>query len=226
MKVLIIEDEISLQDSVKSYFKVEGHVPEVASTFNEAEEKIHLYQYDCILVDINLPDGSGFDLITQIRKVTSDTGIIIVSAREAIDDRIKGLELGADDYLVKPFHLSELNARVNSIIRRLKFKGEDAVMFHEIALYPQERHVTINKKTVELTRKEYDILLYFITNKNRVLTKESIGEHLWGDFMDASNSFDFVYTHIKNLRKKLIDAGCTDYIKNVYGMGYKFTDVG
>lgn len=197
---------------------------DTATTFDAADEKIHLYEYDCTLVDLNLPDGSGFDLVQKIKIKNADTGIIIISARESVEDRVKGLELGADDYLVKPFHLSELNARVNSVIRRVKFSGEESISFNEININPRERTVQISDEHVELTKKEYEILLYFITNQNKVLTKESIGEHLWGDYIDNASSYDFVYTHIKNLRKKLLDKGCQDYIKNIYGVGYKFSE--
>ncbi len=222
MKLLVIEDEIELISSIIAYFKSDGNVIEDAKSYSEAEEKIHLYEYDCILLDLNLPDGNGFALIPQIKKVNIATGIIIISAREALDDRIKGLELGADDYVLKPFHLSELNARINSIIRRLKFNGDDRITFNEIQIDTNERKVTVHGNILDLTKKEYDILLFLITNTNRVLTKEAIGEHLWGDYMDASPSFDFVYTHIKNLRKKLIEHKSQDYIKNIYGVGYKF----
>jgi DNA-binding response OmpR family regulator len=224
MKLLAIEDERELLYSIKTYFQSDGNIVEGAADYIEASEKINIYQYDCILLDLNLPGGSGFDLIPQIKRMKGDTGIIIISAREGLDDRIKGLEYGADDYIVKPFHLSELNARINSVIRRLKFKGDDKITFNEIEIDTNEHKVKVHDKTVELTKKEYDILLFFVTNKNRVLTKESIGEHIWGDYMDSSPSFDFVYTHIKNLRKKLIEHKCTDYIKNIYGVGYKFID--
>lgn len=222
MKLLVIEDEIELINSIIAYFESDGNIVEDAKSYSQAEEKVNLYEYDCILLDLNLPDGNGFTLIPQIKKANSGTGIIIISAREALDDRIKGLELGADDYVLKPFHLSELNARINSIIRRLKFNGHDCITFNEIQIDTNERKVTVHGKTLDLTRKEYDILLFFVTNTNRVLTKEAIGEHLWGDYMDASPSFDFVYTHIKNLRKKLIEHKSRDYIKNIYGVGYKF----
>lgn len=224
MKLLVVEDEQALLNSIITYFKSEGNIVEGVQHYQDGIEKVNLYEYDCILLDLNLPDGNGFNLIPEIKKNHKDAGIIIISAREAVDDRIKGLETGADDYIVKPFHLSELNARINSVIRRLKFKGEDMIEFNEIRIDTNERKVIIHNQVIELTKKEYDILLFFITNKNRVLTKESIGEHLWGDFMDSSPSFDFVYTHIKNLRKKMIDNNCGDYIKNVYGVGYKFVD--
>jgi len=224
LKLLVIEDETDLQQSIRSYFTNGKFVVDTATTFDEADEKIHLYEYDCTLVDLNLPDGSGFELVQKIKIKNADTGIIIISARESVDDRVQGLELGADDYLVKPFHLSELNARVNSVIRRVKFSGEEFISFNEIKINPRERTVHVKENHVELTKKEYEILLFFITNQNKVLTKESIGEHLWGDYIDNANSYDFVYTHIKNLRRKLLDKNCTDYIKNIYGVGYKFSE--
>ncbi len=223
MKILIVEDEIALQESIRSYLKVEGYICDTALNFAEAEERISLYTYDCLLIDVNLPDGSGFDLVKLAKSKNVATGIIIISARETLNDRLTGLNTGADDYLVKPFHLSELNARIFSLLRRIHFKGEDQIIFNEILVNPSEHTVFINDSQLDLTRKEYDLLLYFLSNKNRVLTKESICEYLWGDYADSVGSFDFVYTHIKNLRKKIIAKGGTNYISTVYGVGYKFT---
>ncbi len=206
----------------RSYLSEEGHQCESAACMKEAEEKISLYLYDCLLIDVNLPDGSGLDLIEPAKKRNANAGIIIVSARETLDDRIKGLNLGADDYIVKPFHLSELNARIQSLLRRIKFDGEDQIIFNEIVINPSERLVTVGTKPVKLTKKEFDLLLYFVSNKDRILTKESICEYLWGDYADNAGSLDFVYTHIKNLRKKIMDLGGEDYIHTVYGVGYKF----
>ncbi len=222
MKLLIVEDELGLQESVFSYLTEEGHSCESATTMKEAEEKISLYLYDCLLIDVNLPDGSGLDLIEPAKKRNSNAGIIIVSARETLDDRIRGLNLGADDYLVKPFHLSELNARILSLLRRIKFDGGDHILFNEIEINPSQRLVSVNNEPLKLTKKEFDLLLYFVSNKDRILTKESICEYLWGDYADNAGSLDFVYTHIKNLRKKIIDRGGEDYIHTVYGVGYKF----
>ncbi len=222
MKILIVEDEVALQESISSYLKIEGYICESALSFAEAEEKISLYQYDCMLIDVNLPDGSGFDLIKLAKSQNVVTGIIIISARETIDDRITGLNTGADDYIVKPFHLSELNARIYSLLRRIHFKGDDKIIFNEIQVNPLERTVFVNHSQLDLTKKEYDLLLYFLSNKDRVLTKESICEHLWGDYADSLGSFDFVYTHIKNLRKKIIEKDGLNYFKTVYGVGYKF----
>lgn len=223
MKLLIVEDEPGLQESIHSYLSEEGYECESALTLKDAEERVSLYLYDCLLIDVNLPDGSGLDLIEPAKKRNSDAGIIIVSARETLDDRIKGLNLGADDYIVKPFHLSELNARIQSLLRRIKFDGDKHISFNEILINPAERLVTVDNKPVILTKKEFDLLLYFVSNKDRILTKETICEYLWGDYADNAGSLDFVYTHIKNLRKKVVDVGGEDYIKTVYGVGYKFS---
>ena len=223
MKILVVEDEKSLASSIEQYLNQEKFVVEKVHTFQQASAKIGLYQYDCIIVDLGLPDGSGFDLIREVKTSASETGIIILSARNSLNDKLDGLDLGADDYLTKPFHLSELNARIKSIIRRRNFKGSNDIVCNEIKIQPESLTIFVNGQEVVLTRKEYELLLYFVANKNRVLTKESIAEHLWGDNMDLMDSFDFIYTHIKNLRKKLLDKGCRDYIQTIYGMGYKFS---
>jgi DNA-binding response OmpR family regulator len=222
MKILVIEDEKDLRESILSYLKQEGYICESASNFKEAEDKILVYKYDCIIVDITLPGGSGFELIKDLKKASMEGGVIIISAKNSLDDKIKGLELGSDDYLTKPFHLPELNARIKSIIRRSNFKGSTEIKFNEIKILPDSHEVFINESSVTLTMKEYDLLLFFIANKGKVIPKDSIAEHLWGDNMDQADSFEFIYTHIKNLRKKLIHMGCSDYINTVYGIGYKF----
>ncbi|MFC2137831.1 response regulator transcription factor [Bacteroidota bacterium] len=222
MKILVIEDELALLDSIKSYLNVEGYVCEAAPNYETAIEKLSLYQYNCILVDLNLPDGSGFDIIKDLKSKNIQAGVIIISARDTLDDRIKGLEIGADDYLIKPFNLAELNARIKSLYRRMNFKGSSQINAGEIEINQDEYRVFIKGSEIEVTKKEYDLLMFFISNPNRVVTKEIIAEHLWGDYIDTHDSFDFVYTHIKNLRKKLQDKGVDDYIKNIYGVGYKF----
>jgi DNA-binding response OmpR family regulator len=224
MKLLLIEDELALGESIVSYLKKEGFICEWAKNFHEADEKIDLYEYDCLLVDITLPGGSGLDLIDLLKKKNSEAGVIIISAKNSLDDKIKGLDLGADDYLSKPFHLPELNSRIRSLLRRRISKGSVLITFNEITINPADNEVLINESAIGLTQKEYGLLLYFITNKNRVLAKNAIAEHLWGDEIDLADSYDFIYSHIKNLRKKLIDKGCTDYIKTVYGLGYKFSE--
>jgi DNA-binding response OmpR family regulator len=222
MKILVIEDEKDLRESILAYLKQEGYICESASNFNEARDKILIYTYDCIIVDITLPGGTGFELIKELKKSSMEGGIIIISAKNSLDDKVKGLELGSDDYITKPFHLPELHARIKSIIRRSNFKGNTEVKFNEIKILPSSHEVFINENILALTMKEYDLLLFFISNKGKVIPKDSIAEHLWGDNMDQADSYEFIYTHIKNLRKKLIQMGCTDYIHTVYGIGYKF----
>ncbi|MCK9202926.1 MAG: response regulator transcription factor [Bacteroidales bacterium] len=223
MKILLIEDEKELAGSIAAYLQKENYVCEMVFNFSDAIEKINLYQYDCIVVDITLPDGNGLKVISELKKMKSGAGIIIISAKNSLDDKISGLEVGADDYLTKPFHLSELNARIKSIIRRRNFDGNNEFVFNEIRILPENMEVFINGDSVILTKKEFDLLIFFLSNKDRVLTKESIAEHLWGDEMDLADSFDFIYTHIKNLRKKILEKGGQDYIRTVYGMGYKFS---
>ena len=222
MKILIVEDELPLAESVADYLSGEGYLCEKALTYSQAQEKINLYQYDCIIVDITLPDGSGLRIIEELKKMGIQSGIIIISARNALDDRIIGLDTGADDYLTKPFHLPELNARVKSVLRRRYFEGTAEIILNEISINTEKKSATVSSQPLILTRKEYDLLIFFISNKNRLLTKESIAEHLWGDNMDMADSYDFIYTHIKNLRRKMLDLGCHDYIRTIYGMGYKF----
>jgi DNA-binding response OmpR family regulator len=224
MKILLIEDENELSLSIAEYLQQENYLCEPVFNYENAVEKINLYQYDCIIVDINLPDGSGLNVIRELKKNKSETGIIVISAKNSLDDKVAGLEIGADDYLTKPFHLPELNARIKSIIRRRNFGGVNEIVFNEIHILPERMEVTVNSQTLVLTKKEYDLLIFFITNKDRVLTKEAIAEHLWGDDMDMADSFDFIYTHIKNLRKKIMEKEGEDYIRTIYGMGYKFTE--
>lgn len=225
MKLLLVEDEADLKDSIEQYLLSEGFSVETASNYYEGEDKVLSYSYDCLIVDIGLPGGNGLDLIRELKKKDAESGVIIISAKNSLNDKLEGLDIGADDYLTKPFHLSELNARIKSIIRRRNFKGSNLLEFNEIKVSYDGRQTWINDKEINLTRKEYDLLLYFITNKGKVLDKESIAEHLWGDNMGiAADSFDFIYTHIKNLRKKMIDGGCTDYLQTVYGIGYKFDE--
>ncbi|NOZ36425.1 MAG: response regulator transcription factor [Chlorobi bacterium] len=223
MKILLIEDERELAQSIADYLvKNKKFNCDIADNYHKAVDLCGLYDYDCIIVDIGLPDGNGLDIISKAKSDKSKTGIIVISARDALDDKISGLNLGADDYLVKPFHLSELNARIYSLIRRLKLEGGNDLLINEITLNLQNREVKISGISLNLTKSEYNLLYYLMTNKNQVLSKSSIAEHLVGEYVDIMNSLDFVYLHIKNLRKKLLDAGCKDYIKTVYGVGYKF----
>ncbi len=224
MKILIIEDEKELARTMVGFLQKENYVCQAVHHYDDAIEKISLYKYDCILVDIGLPGGSGLNVIRELKKSKTESGIIIISAKNSLDDKISGLDIGADDYRTKPFHLSELNARIKSVIRRRNFSGDNEISFNEIRILPDKMDVFIHKEAITLTRKEFDLLVYFLSNKNRILTKESIAEHLWGDEMDLADSFDFIYTHIKNLRKKIVDKGGEDYIRTIYGIGYKFSD--
>ncbi len=223
MKLLVVEDETGLRESIRDYFADEGNICEVASDYPAAVQKINMYRYDCIILDITLPKGSGLDILRELKQNRFRDGVLIVSAKNSLDDRLKGLDLGADDYLTKPFHLSELRSRVMAIIRRKTFDGNHLVIFEEIQVDLQAKTVMVNQELVKLTRKEYALLLYFIANKGKVVSKNALAEHLWGDGIDLSDNFDFIYSHIKNVRKKLMDAGCKDYIQSTYGMGYKFS---
>jgi DNA-binding response OmpR family regulator len=222
VKILLVEDEPALGESVAAFLKKEGHVCEWVKNFQSGDEKASLYPYDCALIDIGLPGGNGLDIVKALKKSNPKTGIIIVSAKNSLDDKISGLDLGADDYITKPFHLAELNSRLNSVLRRRNFEGSNEIIFEKLKTIPDKQEVFINDKPLALTKKEFDLVLFFLSNKNRVVTKESIAEHLWGDESDAADSYDFIYSHIKNLRKKILDAGGDDYIKSVYGMGYKW----
>jgi len=223
MKVLIIEDELELLNSICSYLGNDNFICETATNFHSAIEKISLYEYACIVLDITLPDGSGLEILKELKKQHKADGVLIISAKNSLDDKLQGLKAGADDYLTKPFHLPELSARVEAIIRRKYFNGNDVITLNEIVVNTSQKTVEINNTLIDLTKKEYELLLYFISNKNKVISKNAIAEHLWGDDMDLADSYDFIYTHIKNLRKKLLNANCTDYLKSIYGMGYKFS---
>lgn len=223
MKILIIEDEAGLRESIEEYFSEAGNICETAADYSSALSKVNLYRYDCILLDITLPGGSGIEILKALKQNNHNDGVLIISAKNSLDDRLDGLNLGADDYLVKPFHLSELKARVTAIIRRKSYNGSNLLVFNEITIDLLAKDVKVDKTPVKLTRKEYALLLYFIANKDKVVSKNAIAEHLWGDGIDMANNFDFIYSHIKNIRKKLMEAGCGDYIQAAYGMGYKFS---
>lgn len=223
MKILIVEDEIELLAAISNFLTKETYICELAENYARAEDKLSIYEYDIVLLDITLPDGNGLELLKSIKKHQKKAGIIIISAKNSLDDKIHGLDLGADDYITKPFYLSELNSRIRAVLRRKQFDGTSLLSFNEISVDTESRSVSINGNTIILTRKEYDLLLFFMINRNRVLTKEAIAEHLWEDNIDMSDSFDFIYTHLNNLRKKIRAAGGSDYIKTLYGMGYKFT---
>lgn len=224
MKVLIIEDEDELLIAISNFLTREKYLCELAENFKKAEDKLATYEYDIILLDITLPDGNGLELLDRIKKHQKLAGVIIISAKNSLDDKIHGLDFGADDYITKPFYLSELNARIKAVLRRKHFDGTSTLTFNEISVDTDSKSVSVKGNQIILTKKEYDLLLFFMINKNRVLTKEAIAEHLWEDNIDLADNFDFIYTHLNNIRKKIKSAGGSDYVKTLYGMGYKFTD--
>ena len=224
MKILIIEDELDMLQNMKDFLEKENFVVETADSVYEAQNKIGVYSYDCILLDINLKDGSGFSLLEDLKKNNIEDGVIIVSARNSLDDKLEGLNLGADDYLAKPFHMSELNARVKAVLRRRQFKGNNKITIGNLSIDLDEHEVNIDEKPLNLNRKEFEILLFFTSNQNRLVNKSALAEHVWGDHIDQADSFEFIYSQIKNLRKKLKAADADIEIKAVYGIGYKLVE--
>ena len=224
MKILIVEDEPSLRELIQRSLEKERYVVEVAGDFISAVRKIEDYDYDCVLLDIMLPDGSGLDLLEKLKDMHKRENVIIISAKDSLEDKVLGLELGADDYLPKPFHLAELNARIKSVIRRQHNDGEMDIRLGNIRVIPDKFQVLVDEKEIELTRKEYNILLYFINRPGRLVNKTTLAESVWGDHIDQVDNFDFIYAQIKNLRKKLKDAGATAELKAVYGFGYKMVE--
>ncbi|MFN3664518.1 MAG: response regulator transcription factor [Sediminibacterium sp.] len=222
MKLLLVEDEHDLAANILSYLKGNDFVCEWANNYQEALYKINAYDYDCILLDLMLPDGNGFELLKVLKTLGKTEGVIIISAKETLETRIESLMLGADDYLTKPFHLSELTARIQALIRRKYFTGNNTVSFREIEIDLLSKKVKVNGKDADFTKTEMDLLLYLVANRSRVVSRASIAEHLSGDMADMLDNHDFVYAHIKNLKKKLRDAGANDYIKTVYGLGYQW----
>ena len=223
MKILIIEDEPSLRELIQRSLEKERYVVEAAADFQSGLRKIEDYDYDCVLLDIMLPDGNGLNLLEQLKKMRKRENVIIISAKDSLDDKVLGLELGADDYLPKPFHLAELNARIKSVIRRQRRDGEMDIRLANIRIVPDTFQVFVDNKEIELNRKEYDILLYFANRPGRLVNKNTLAESVWGDHIDQVDNFDFIYAQIKNLIKKLKDAGALAELKAVYGFGYKMT---
>lgn len=225
MKILVVEDEQGLREMIYASLLKEKFVVETAADYFSALDKINDYDYDCILLDIMLPGGSGLDLLCELKKLHRSDSVLIISAKDSLDDKVDGLELGADDYLTKPFHLAELNARVKSLIRRRKAQGEIMITLGNLTLHPNSRVVEVNSQPLQLNRKEYDLLYYFIVNPNRVINKMSLAESVWGDNIDQADSLDFIYSQVKNLRKKLKQAEASVELKAVYGFGYKLSEV-
>jgi DNA-binding response OmpR family regulator len=222
MKILIIEDEAELAQSISTYLSDENYNCELAYTYQEAAEKIDIYDYDCILLDLMLPGGDGLKLLEELKKQQKQDGVIIISAKDSVKDKISGLHIGADDYLPKPFHLSELAARIYSVVRRKQFCSVNQIRINELVIDLLAKKVTVNSNILSLTKTEFDLLLFLIGNRNRIISKGALAEHLSGDRADMLDNHDFIYAHVKNLKKKLSEAGCEDYIKTAYGMGYKW----
>ena len=224
MKVLVVEDEPDMRDNIVLYLEKEMYIVEAAPDYDSALDKLETFCYDCIILDIGIPGGTGLDLLQRLKEDGKDGGVIIVSARDSIDDKIKGLNLGADDYLSKPFHMAELHARIKSIIRRKVLGGGSTISFSNLKIDVEQRLVEVDGTTLDLNRKEFDILLYLVTNKNRLVNKTALATYVWGDYIDHVNSFDFIYSQIKNLRKKLKDSSAAIDIQAIYGIGYKLSE--
>ncbi|HYF70668.1 MAG TPA: response regulator transcription factor [Ohtaekwangia sp.] len=222
MKILVIEDEAEMQEVISKSLEREMFLVETAHDFPSAMGKISMYDYDCILLDIMLPGGSGLAVLEELKRLKKSGSVIIISAKNAVDDKVKGLNLGADDYLAKPFHLAELTARVKSVIRRKSLDGQNVIELNNLSINMNDRTVVVNGKHLVLNRKEFDILSYFVSNKNRLINKTALAEYIWGDNIDQSDDFEFIYSQIKNLRKKLKDSSAEAEIQAVYGIGYKF----
>lgn len=221
MKILVIEDEPEMKGLIKKFLLDENYTVEEAETYNSGLDKIVSHEYDCILLDIMLPDGSGLGLLQELKNLDKADSVIIISAKDSLDDKVKGLDLGADDYLTKPFHLAELNARIKSVIRRRKSGDHRMLELENVKINMDERVALVNDEPINLNRKEFDILVFLLMNKNRIASKSAIAENIWGDYIDQANDFDFIYSQIKNLRKKLRCSTAMIDIDVVYGMGYK-----
>lgn len=224
MKILIIEDEPDLLEVIRHSLEKQQYRVETASTYREGLNKIVGYTYDCILLDVMLPGGSGMDLLRELKALRSTDRLIIISAKDAIHDKVIGLELGADDYLVKPFHLAELHARIKSVLRRYRAQGSQVLSAGNVTLDLDKREVSVGNNPWPLNRKEFDILEYLLLNQDRLVQKTALAEHVWGDYMDEADDFEFLYSQVKNLRRKIKEAGATLQIRAVYGIGYRLTE--
>lgn len=221
MKILVVEDEDGLRDMVRESLEKEKYIVECASDYQTALTKVQEYDYDCVLLDIMLPGGSGLGILSALKRLRKQERVIILSAKDSVDDKIKGLDMGADDYLAKPFHLAELHARIKSLLRRKNAHGDTCIILENLVVYPDKRQVMVGDTEIQLNRKEFDLLYYFVSNPNRLINKTSLAESVWGDHIDQADSLDFLYSQVKNLRKKMKQAGAVPEIKAVYGFGYK-----
>lgn len=225
MKILIIEDEPELSEIIRESLEMEQFRVESAGDYRTALDKIISFNYDCILLDIMLPGGSGLDLLQELKDLDKSDNVIIISAKDSLDDKLKGLNLGADDYLTKPFHMAELTARVKSVLRRKSFQGKNFIELSNLKLDAGERTLQIDNQQIPLNRKEFDILMYLIVNKSRLVNKTALAEHVWGDHMDEADDYEFIYSQIKNLRKKLKENNAGVEVQAVYGIGYKLVQL-
>lgn len=221
MKILVVEDEDGLRDMVRESLEKEKYIVECASDYQTALTKVQEYDYDCVLLDIMFPGGSGLGILSALKRLRKQERVIILSAKDSVDDKIKGLDMGADDYLAKPFHLAELHARIKSLLRRKNAHGDTSIILENLVVYPDKRQVMVGDTEIQLNRKEFDLLYYFVSNPNRLINKTSLAESVWGDHIDQADSLDFLYSQVKNLRKKMKQAGAVPEIKAVYGFGYK-----
>ena len=223
MKILVVEDESGLREAIKASLEVEGFLVETAEDYHVASEKVFIYEYDCILLDIMLPYGSGLELLEELKQCGKSENVIVISAKNSLDDKVRGLELGADDYLTKPFHLAELNARVKAVLRRKKLGGKEEVEWGDVRMDLDNRQVFVDDRPVDFNRKEFAVLNYFLLNPNRLVTRTALAEYVWGDHVDQSDNFDFIYSQIRNIRRKLKQVPAAVKIQTVYGVGYKLT---
>lgn len=223
MNLLIVEDEESLAKEIASYLTGEKFLCDIAMTGTEASEKIAVNLYDFVLLDLGLPDYNGLDLIMEAKKNNIDTSFIIITARGAVEDKVRGLDLGADDYLAKPFALIELHSRIMAVARRKFHISNPDMSLGEFFLEIQSRRLLCNKKEVDLTKKEFDLLLYLAMNHDKVLTRQQLYEHIWGNTLDDQYDSNFIDVHIKNLRRKLNSHAPTPWLETVRGVGYRIS---
>ena len=221
MKILVVEDEIKLQETIVEFLENEKMIVESADNFQQALDKIISFDYDCILLDMMLPDGDGMTILKELKKLQKKTSVIILSAKDSVDDKVEGLLVGADDYFAKPFHFAELLARIKVAFRKNQQHGEDIISYKNISIYPDDRRVLVNQNEIKLNRKEYDLLFYFMLRPERVFQKTMLAESVWGDHIEMADNLDFIYSQIKNIRKKLKEAGSEADFQAVYGIGYK-----
>ena len=221
MKILVVEDEIKLQETIIEFLEKEKIIVESATNFSEAIDKITSFDYDCILLDMMLPDGDGMDVLRELKNLQKKTSVIILSAKDSVDDKVEGLLVGADDYLAQPFHFAELLARIKVAMRKNQKHGEEIISFKNLSIYPEDRRVSVNNEEIKLNRKEYDLLYYFMLRPERVFQKTMLAESVWGDHTEMADNLDFIYSQIKNLRKKLKEANSEADLQAVYGVGYK-----